>query len=676
MQLKDNQKQTQLNNQLQEKQKLQLENQAQNLTLNLNQLKEDLLELQRGANKNYYDFQLILNDAAQNLVQDDIKQNYINFLLEKTAEKTETLTGSSSIQGRRYNNEDFHLINTEDDILMAVFDGHGGQAAAEFAKARFGQVLKQQLEKSLLLETSQNLDFQLESPVEQALKRTFEQIDAEFCSLKQESGCTAAVLFIKNEKFYLANCGDARVLLNNQNQILSTIDHKPSVQAEKMRIEAAGGSVRVVNGIHRVAGMLAVSRAIGDYQYKNMGVTSTPDVQVFEEVDHKYAVVACDGLFDVFTNEEVDVIVKTCLGEVLTELVDRQYILQDAANYYMQNEIQVADSILFELSSAYFDESQCQSFNDAMSLAERISAILTRMAYVLGSNDNITVLVMVQQMQQIPHEEQFSILQQCFQFLQDCMIQQQIQLQEEKIQLGEQNQLLKAQNDEDRRQSETKLEIALKQQENAKQKEVLQIQSRFQQQIDQMQNLQSEKDLQIENQTVQLSLLQQHIQDFKDKLEKTEQSTSELKSQIQNLETEKFALMKQIKDLQLNQTLLTNQKQLLEAELKHVDAEFHEFQLETLEKEETAREKQTDIENALKETKKTNQTLEKQIIKDKITYNEQIKEVQDKGSLQLKEFQLRQQNQLKKQLNFTIFGLTMVIAMLTWVYAAGRGLIR
>ena len=48
--------------------------------------------------------------------------------------------------------------------------------------------------------------------------------------------------------------------------LLSSQDHKPSNEPEKERIQNAGGSVM----IQRVNGSLAVSRALGDFEYKNV----------------------------------------------------------------------------------------------------------------------------------------------------------------------------------------------------------------------------------------------------------------------------------------------------------------------------------------------------------------------------------------------------------------------
>ena len=47
---------------------------------------------------------------------------------------------------------------------------------------------------------------------------------------------------------------------------MSLQDHKSSNEPEKERIQNAGGSVM----IQRVNGSLAVSRALGDFEYKNV----------------------------------------------------------------------------------------------------------------------------------------------------------------------------------------------------------------------------------------------------------------------------------------------------------------------------------------------------------------------------------------------------------------------
>ena len=64
----------------------------------------------------------------------------------------------------------------------------------------------------------------------------------------------------------------------------------------------------------RVNGDLAVSRALGDYVYKHAAhlppekqqVSCEPDILIYERrrADDQFIVLACDGIWDVMSNEE------------------------------------------------------------------------------------------------------------------------------------------------------------------------------------------------------------------------------------------------------------------------------------------------------------------------------------------------------------------------------------
>ena len=111
----------------------------------------------------------------------------------------------------------------------------------------------------------------------------------------------------------------------NQVNTPSTIDplDRPSRilgdQAERQRIQEAGGTVL----IQRVNGSLAVSRALGDFEYKNNSnrapnqqlVSPEPEVtchtrllsanNAAQDEQVAFIVLACDGIWDVMTNEEL-----------------------------------------------------------------------------------------------------------------------------------------------------------------------------------------------------------------------------------------------------------------------------------------------------------------------------------------------------------------------------------
>jgi protein phosphatase PTC1 len=76
---------------------------------------------------------------------------------------------------------------------------------------------------------------------------------------------------------------------------MTSMMHSGRTQKELGRVMKAGG--KIISG--RVAGMLAVTRALGDFHMRSHGVISVPSVdrQVILP-DDKYLVVASDGIWD------------------------------------------------------------------------------------------------------------------------------------------------------------------------------------------------------------------------------------------------------------------------------------------------------------------------------------------------------------------------------------------
>lgn len=76
-------------------------------------------------------------------------------------------------------------------------------------------------------------------------------------------------------------------------------------QAEKERVEKAGGRVDFASGKWRVNGRLAVTRSFGDVALKPM-VSAVPEI-VRRRISANDALLllSCDGIFDVMENFEV-----------------------------------------------------------------------------------------------------------------------------------------------------------------------------------------------------------------------------------------------------------------------------------------------------------------------------------------------------------------------------------
>lgn len=243
------------------------------------------------------------------------------------------LYGLASMQGWRVEMEDAHCVvvglpnDLKDWSFFAVFDGHAGAHVSALCAENLLESITQceDFRNSVMNRTSKEVnDSDSEqcnkyvSKIKLSIREGFLQLDEkmralpEVASGKDKSGSTAVCCLASPTHLFIANCGDSRAVLSRSNQAyFSTEDHKPIMPAEKERIQNAGGSVM----IERVNGSLAVSRALGDYEYKQVEgkgqceqlVSPEPEVIVQERDLEKdeFLVLACDGVWDVMSNDEL-----------------------------------------------------------------------------------------------------------------------------------------------------------------------------------------------------------------------------------------------------------------------------------------------------------------------------------------------------------------------------------
>mmetsp|Transcript_34044 Transcript_34044/g.62180 ORF Transcript_34044/g.62180 Transcript_34044/m.62180 type:complete len:392 (+) Transcript_34044:42-1217(+) len=141
----------------------------------------------------------------------------------------------------------------------------------------------------------------------------FEQAEKGEDFVADNVGCTAICVLVRKEDILAANAGDSRaVLCRGGAAVELSFDHKPASEIEKSRIEAAGGRLEDSPGGARVNGNLNLSRAIGDLEYKkrdDLGpeaqiICSTPDFLCKEVTpEDEFIILACDGVWDVMTNQ-------------------------------------------------------------------------------------------------------------------------------------------------------------------------------------------------------------------------------------------------------------------------------------------------------------------------------------------------------------------------------------
>ena len=180
------------------------------------------------------------------------------------------------------------------------------------------------------------------------------------------SGTTACVVLVTPHCILCANAGDSRGILRQLNgrTMALSFDHKPEDEGEEGRIRAAGGYV--TGG--RVEGDLAVSRGLGDFRFKDATIvqrgsgnsldpvllsqptdtmtlgnannnnnnnifmpSSSPTVQsagdqkvspipdvlanIRDASQDAFAMIACDGIWDVQTNEHASKLVHDVFSE-------------------------------------------------------------------------------------------------------------------------------------------------------------------------------------------------------------------------------------------------------------------------------------------------------------------------------------------------------------------------
>lgn len=217
--------------------------------------------------------------------------------------------GFASCQGRRDTMEDADLVasgrvnlkaGSQPFDLFGVFDGHGGNAASIYMKEHLVEYLTKELETCCQ-------DGFTEEGIFRSLKESFKKLDADYTG---GDGTTATVALILDGRLYVANVGDSRTILvkGEGAAVQASEDAKPQMDRYKAKIEKLGGVV--YRG--RVNGQLAVARAIGDKHIMGNNaclVSPNPKITSYP-LDFAYAVLACDGLYDVASTNEVGTAVK------------------------------------------------------------------------------------------------------------------------------------------------------------------------------------------------------------------------------------------------------------------------------------------------------------------------------------------------------------------------------
>jgi len=288
--------------------------------------------------------------------------------LDKADEGKYVAYGCAAMQGWRTGMEDAHalVLRLEDSTpgaenrppksFFAVYDGHGGYEVARFVSRHLHKILEQS-EKYKSGNVGEALreayiatdDLMLTPESLKELKEIHDTfgtgIDTPFGSGDVSStmiGCTAVSCVIDFEKNVVtcANSGDSRCLVCESGKAIRlSEDHKPQLESEARRINAAGG--KVTNG--RVNGNLNLTRSLGDHEYKRNKdlkpeeqiITCVPDIKTYDlKEDTDFLILACDGIWDVMRDQEA-------VNFVLTHLLPTDCLSEEEKKLSTTSNIQL-----------------------------------------------------------------------------------------------------------------------------------------------------------------------------------------------------------------------------------------------------------------------------------------------------------------------------------------------
>jgi serine/threonine protein phosphatase PrpC len=259
------------------------------------------------------------------------------------------------------NQDDFCVFRIDSTGIYGVFDGHGP----------YGHDVSNFVQEALPRCFVKDADFQHDP--EKALSTAFleshrlctdSQTEGKFdCTL---SGTTATIVMQRDGTLYCAHVGDSRaVLARTRGTELKaedlTVDHKPTLEAERKRIQAKGGQVRRLEGDipHRVfvAGKLypglAMTRSIGDTVGSTAGVVAVPEVKSRKvEKDWRFVLLCTDGVWEFIDSQEAVNIISRYPPSEVQKAADT--LASEAWNRWIQEEGNVVDDIT--VICIYFNE--------------------------------------------------------------------------------------------------------------------------------------------------------------------------------------------------------------------------------------------------------------------------------------------------------------------------------
>lgn len=223
--------------------------------------------------------------------------------------------GYADTIGRRPTMEDSMCIvgdfAGDNTAFYGMFDGHGGKNVAHAAARQLYRVIADNYVNS--------------DKLPETIEKAIDTVNSPLIDQYYDQGSTMAIAMVVDDIIFTANLGDTRIVLTNQSGAVKrvTYDHRASDPLECSYIEERGGTVYN----QRVEGILMLSRCLGDgnvsqYLSQKPFMTKTP------RKDGTIMIIACDGVWDVMTDNEAALIARKNIDfpiDAAQQIVDTAY---------------------------------------------------------------------------------------------------------------------------------------------------------------------------------------------------------------------------------------------------------------------------------------------------------------------------------------------------------------
>jgi serine/threonine protein phosphatase PrpC len=211
-----------------------------------------------------------------------------------------------SEDGYKQPNEDRIVVLSniiENCDLYCVFDGHGGKWIADTLSKKLPELIQEKLHKFHQDSSNSNLTSdEVAKLYANIMKDSFIEFDKNLTKesernfLLRQGGSTAVTSLVTPTHIIVANIGDTPCMIfesNNAQVLYETVDHTPSNETERLRVEMQGAVIEPGNhdGELRIKtnkGQISVTRAFGQVSFKkdipleNHIIIAEPEINIWK----------------------------------------------------------------------------------------------------------------------------------------------------------------------------------------------------------------------------------------------------------------------------------------------------------------------------------------------------------------------------------------------------------